>query len=258
MCLIAFAIDSHPDYSLILAANRDEYRARPTDPAGYWTDTPYLLAGRDRQAGGTWLGVTTGGKLAAVTNYRDPGQQVAAAPSRGRLVTDYLGDLSMTADQLTRHLVQHADRYDGFNLLYGTISDLQYFTNRGGSSGAVQPGIHTLSNHLLDSAWPKAVTAKERLTRILEGPTFSVEDLIQAMTDPAPFEDHQLPDTGIGLERERFLSPLFISGQNYGTRSTSVILAGRDGSVTFVEQSHVPTPSRREFGFEITPLTGSI
>jgi uncharacterized protein with NRDE domain len=238
MCLIAFALDSHPGYRLVLMANRDEYRHRGTVPAGFWPDAPRVLAGRDQQAGGTWLGVTVGGKVAAVTNYRDPRMQVTDPPSRGGLVADYLRDEAMTPAALTARLQREGNRYDGFNLLYGTTTELHYFTNRGGSSGPVPAGIHGLSNHLLDTRWPKLVEAKTRLERILRQSDFRPAELLEAMADPSPFADEQLPDTGIGPEFERFLSPLFINGDRYATRSTTVILVSRTGEVTFCEQNH--------------------
>lgn len=238
MCLIAFALDCHPLYTLVVVANRDEYRVRETTEAGFWEDAPHVLAGRDRQAGGTWIGVTTGGKFAAVTNYRDARQQVSAAPSRGSLVADYLRDLGMTPKELQLFLAREGHRYDGFNLLYGSTSEIHYFTNRGGSSGPVKPGIHALSNHLLDTHWPKAVTAREHLSQILLQREISSEELMAAMSDPSPSTLELLPDTGIGLDRERFLSPIFIKGDSYGTRSTTVILAKRNGEVDFIEQGH--------------------
>ncbi len=254
MCLIAFAIDCHPLYRLVLAANRDEYRRRPTVPAGFWTDAPHVLAGRDHQAGGTWIGVTTAGKFAAVTNYRDARQQVADPPSRGLLVADYLRDPCMTTSELRQHLLQNADRYDGFNLLYGTVTDIHYFTNRGGSSGAVQPGIHGLSNHLLDTDWPKSVVARERLTQILRQPEPSAAELIKAMADQTSYEDSMLPETGIGLDRERFLSPIFINGDTYGTRSTTVILARHNGTIEFIEQGYdTPHSPVQQFSIRINP-----
>lgn len=254
MCLIAFAIESHPRYCLVLVANRDEFRDRITEPAGFWNDAPQLLAGRDRQAGGTWLGVTLGGKVAAVTNYRDARQQAVDPPSRGFLVADYLRDPDMTAADLERLLESDGHRYDGFNLLYGSCSELHYFTNRGGSSGPVQPGIHGLSNHLLDTRWPKVVTARERLSKIMQQPEISPEELLQALADPAPYGAELLPDTGIGPERERFLSPLFIDGENYCTRSTTVILVRRDGAVTFLEQGYdTPHSPQRLFRFHLEP-----
>jgi len=238
MCLIAFAINQHPRYRLVLAANRDEYLDRPTEPAGFWSDAPHMLSGRDSLAGGTWLGMTIGGKIAAVTNYRDPRQQVVNPPSRGVLVAEYLRDQNMTPTDLYAHLLKHGKDYDGFNLLYGTTTELHYFTNRGGSSGPVKPGIHALSNHLLNSRWPKASEARKRLTRLLTQDKIRTDDLFSIMADPTPFAAELLPDTGIGPEFERFLSPIFIKGDHYRTRSTTVILVRKSGEVTFSEQSH--------------------
>ena len=238
MCLIAFAFDCHPDYSLVLMANRDEFRTRETERAAFWADAPHLLAGRDRLAGGTWLGITTNGKIAALTNYRDPRQQVSNPPSRGSLVADYLRDESMTPAGLRAYLQRNGNRYDGFNLIYGTVRGLHYYTNRGGSSGPVAPGVHGLSNHLLDTRWPKLVEARRRLESILRSREISPEECIKALADPSPFSDELLPDTGIGPEFERFLSPLLITGEEYATRSTGVLLVGRDGTVTFCEKSY--------------------
>lgn len=255
MCLIAFALDSHPRYRLVLMANRDEYRDRPTEPAAFWEDAPQVLAGRDRQAGGTWLGITKGGKIAAITNYRDPRQQVADAPSRGTLVAKYLRDETMTAADLHYYLQKNGERYDGFNLIYGTIAELHYFTNRGGSSGPVPAGIHGLSNHLLDTRWPKLVEARARLELLLQHEELSLDDLLRAMVDPSPFADELLPDTGIGPDFERFLSPLFITGDRYATRSTTVITVSRAGVVNFCEQNHdEPAAPLARFSFKI-PLT---
>lgn len=236
----------------MLVANRDEFRDRRTEQARFWDDAPNILAGRDLQAGGTWIGVTTGGKLAAVTNYRDARQQVTDPPSRGMLVADYLRDEDMTADDLYAHLVRFGNLYDGFNLIYGTVNGLYYFTNRGGSSGPVMSGVHALSNHLLDTHWPKVVTARERLMAFMKRPEPKIGELIRLLDDPAPFSDELLPDTGIGAERERFLSPLFIKGDYYCTRSTTAILVSRDGTMTFCEQGYdMPeTPLR---SFSITP-----
>lgn len=252
MCLIAFALDCHPRYSLVLAANRDEYRERETEPARYWEDVPHLLAGRDRLAGGTWLGVTTGGRLAAITNYRDMRQQTADPPSRGTLVADYLRDDTLTPERLQARLATSAARYNGFNLLFGSLHELHYCTNRGGSSGPVAAGVHALSNHLLDTHWPKAVIARERLTELLRQPELTPAGLLAILADTEPFSDELLPDTGIGLDRERFLSPLFITGSFYGTRTTTVILAERDGTVTFCEQGHDrPGTPLRSFSFRL-------
>ncbi len=237
MCLIVFAYDCHPEYRLILGANRDEYRDRPADPAGFWHAAPHLLAGRDRQAGGTWLGVTTEGKVAAITNYRDPRQQILNPPSRGSLVTGFLQNKTVTVEKFQQTLTRHGGLYDGFNLLYGTVDDLHYFTNRGGSSGPVTPGIHGLSNHLLDTRWPKVTVARSRLKSRLQFNHIDPEQLFEDLSDPAPFASDMLPDTGVGPERERLLSPIFIADKDYGTRSTTVLLVNRSGGVTFIERT---------------------
>ena len=258
MCLIVFALDCHPDYRLVLGANRDEYRDRPADPARFWPDAPHILAGRDIQAGGTWLGVTTSGKLAAVTNYRDPRRQVLDPPSRGKLVAGFLQNPMVTTEEFQRVLSRDGQVFDGFNLLYGTSDELQYFTNRGGSSGPISPGIHGLSNHLLDTRWPKLTVARSRLETILQHTDVNPEDIFAALSDPAPFADGQLPDTGVGPERERLLSPIFISDENYGTRSTTVLLIDRNDRVTFFEQtfdrSQVPSATQR-YSFQIQSPT---
>jgi uncharacterized protein with NRDE domain len=256
MCLIAFALDQHPRYQLVLVANRDEFRNRPASPAGFWPDAPHVLAGRDLQAGGTWLGVTTGGKVAAVTNYRDARQQVLDPPSRGGLVADYLRDDAMSAADLRGHLERHGSDYDGFNLLYGSWRALHYFTNRGGGSGPVAAGVHGLSNHLLDTHWPKVVVARDRITSLLQQAELDPGELARSLADPFPFADELLPDTGIGPERERFLSPLFITGELYATRSTTVLLVSRDGEVTFMEQSHDQPPQARSYTFRLAGESG--
>ena len=235
MCLIVFAYNCHPVYSLILGANRDEFRNRPSDPAGFWHDAPHILAGRDKSAGGTWLGVTTAGKVAAVTNYRDPRRQVADPPSRGKLVAGYLQSQLVTPEEFRGILTRDGQLYDGFNLLYGTPHELWYFTNRGGSSSQVTAGIHALSNHLLDTRWPKVAVAKSRLKDIVQQATIDPEHILAELHDPIPFADG-LPDTGVGPERERLLSPIFIDGEGYGTLSTTVLLINRSGEVTFVER----------------------
>lgn len=254
MCLIAFAYDCHPLYRLILGANRDEYRDRPTDPARFWGDAPHLLAGRDRVAGGTWLGVTTGGKLAAVTNYRDPFRQVAHLPSRGGLVTGFLQDAMMTPEEFRGTLNRDGGGYNGFNLLYGTVTELFYFTNRGGSSGPVTPGIHALSNHLLDTRWPKAAAARSRLEAVVQQTNIDPEQIFASLSDPAPFAARMLPDTGVGPERERILSPIFINDEGYGTRSTTVLLIDRMECVTFIERTFDrsrATPATERYSFRI-------
>ena len=253
MCLIVFAYNCHPGYQLILGANRDEFRDRPTEPAGFCISAPHLLAGRDVQAGGTWMGVTTTGKFAAITNYRDPCQQMLDPPSRGKLVSDYLLDASLTPEDYQAMLNRDGQQYDGFNFLYGTFNKLYYFTNRGGSSGPVSSGIHGLSNHLLDTHWAKVAAAKYRMATIVQNNIVDPEQILAALSDPVPFSDNLLPDTGVGLERERMLSPLFIENEEYGTRSSTVILVDLKGYTTFVERvfDHSSgTSSTQNFNFQ--------
>jgi uncharacterized protein with NRDE domain len=253
MCLVVFAYDCHPAYRLIFGANRDEYRNRPAEPARYWSGAPHVLAGRDQQAGGTWLGVTTTGKFAAVTNYRDPRNPVVDPPSRGKLVSAYLLEERLTPEEYQATLLRDGGRYGGFNLLYGTVDRLFYFSNRGGSCGPVSPGIHGISNHLLDSPWPKVKVATSRLDALVRHETLDPEEIFVALSDPVPFPDDLLPETGVGLERERILSPIFIDNEEYGTRSSTVVLAGRDGKVMFIERVFDPvsgTSATQSYSFQ--------
>lgn len=237
MCLITFALDSHPRFRLVLAANRDEYYARPTAGAAFWEDMPQILAGRDLQSGGTWLGVTGAGRLAAVTNYREPFRDEGERLSRGRLAADYLAG-GMPPDAYLEAVRQQGRSYRGFNLLVGDRAGLWYYSNRGGAPWRIASGLHGLSNHLLDTPWPKVVTARERLERLLDEDVPDPEELFALLRDADPFPDRMLPDTGIGLQRERLYSSLFIAGKEYGTRSSSLVLIGRDGRVDFHERSY--------------------
>ena len=236
MCLIAFALECHPRYRLVLAANRDEYFRRPTAPAAYWEDAPQILAGRDLEAGGTWLGVTTTGRIAAVTNYRERPEAGTSLPSRGGLVAAFLSG-GMSRDAYGEVLEREGRRYGGFNLIFGDDTGLSYWSNRGAAVARISPGCHGLSNRLLDTPWPKVAAAREGLERLLQGEDVAPEALLALLAAPGQFPDEFLPDTGVGLDRERFLSPIFITGADYGTRSSTVILIDRGNRVTFHERS---------------------
>jgi uncharacterized protein with NRDE domain len=240
MCLIVFAWRRHPDYPLVVAANRDEYLERPAVPAHWWTDAPELLAGRDLEAGGTWMGLSRGGRFAALTNYRDPSRRVSGAPSRGALVRDALvasADAHATLSQIAAHSTRHA----AFNLLLGDGEHLGVLESTTGAVRLLEPGVYGLSNHLLDSPWPKLVKARERLAALL--PSLTAESgagddaVLALLRDPTPAPDPHLPDTGISLEWERWLSPAFIRAPGYGTRCSSLVLVGRDGQVRLREWS---------------------
>lgn len=244
MCLILFALDAHPRWRLVLAANRDEFFARPTAPAGWWADAPDVLAGRDLRDGGTWLGVTRAGRFAAVTNFREPDGYRARVPSRGALVADFLrGEAAPGA--YADDLLPRARAYNGFNLLVGGADGLVYLSNRSDGARRVEPGIHGLSNHLLDTPWPKVSRGKEDVRRALGGPDDALEASLfaaLALRDPAP--DARLPATGIGVERERALSAPFIVTPEYGTRASTMLLVSHDGDVRFTERSTLPAEDR--------------
>jgi uncharacterized protein with NRDE domain len=236
MCLIVFAWKYHPDYPLIMAANRDEYHQRPTAPADFWEDQPDILAGRDLMGGGTWLGVNRQGQFAAVTNYREGHQQLAPR-SRGELTANFLSS-GTDIRQYAQHVIDEGDQYNGFNLLLGDGYHLYYCSNRQPQVQGVSPGIYSLSNHLLDSPWPKAIHVKEALEPLLKTNSVDRDLLIQSLQRREPFADEYLPDTGVGLEMERMLSPPFITSKDYGTRCTTVLLKNNQGETTLVEQTY--------------------
>ncbi len=247
MCLIAFAFDSHPRFRLVVAANRDEYYRRPTRPAGWWrTDgseggAAGIFAGRDLLAGGTWLGVSRAGRFAALTNYRD-GQAAIGGPSRGALPAAFLS-ADTPAGVYLDELAADAGRYGGFNLIAATLGpepEMAWLANRGhGTMHRLAPGLYGLSNHLLETPWPKTTRLKQRLADALDaGDPRELEDrLLAALSDPAIADDHLLPDTGIGLANERMLSPAFIRGADYGTRCSTVIAIDRHGWADIVERT---------------------
>lgn len=241
MCLIA--LDYRPDsaFPLRLVANRDEFHARPTAPLAAWNEAPAIVGGRDLVAGGSWLAVHRHGRFAAVTNVRDPRFQVgAAAPSRGALVREALetDDLPAWLDRLA---VGGALRYAGFNLLAGNGERFWHLHRgwEGVSLQALEPGLHGLSNAGLDTPWPKLIAARDGLAASVERQRWP-EEALQAMRDPHPAADHQLPDTGVGLELERRLSAAFIVGQDYGTRATTWLEWRADGRLSIGEQRFGP------------------
>lgn len=245
MCLIVFAYDIHPDYRLILAANRDEFYTRPTAPAAFWDDAPNIFAGRDLEKGGTWLGVTRDGRFAAVTNFRQGYKLKDRARSRGLLVSDFLRSRDKPGSYLEK-IETTSGEYDGFNLMAGDRHDMFYFSNRSKERIKVAPGVHGLSNHLLDTSWPKVNRAKDGLARCLKGDSAAlVDDLFSLLADDQRAEDARLPDTGVTREWERILSSVFIRSPDYGTRSSTVVLISRDHNVTVIERS---------FGADARPL----
>lgn len=241
MCLIALALDQHPNYSLILCANRDEFHKRPTKEAHYWKEeNQQLFAGRDLEQGGTWLGVTTSGKLAAVTNVRSPELKAQHHLSRGEIVTNYLKN-PVTPEEYSEEMKKKGSLYQGYNAIVGLGEECVYFSNRIEESVKLDVGIHTLSNASLNTNWPKTVRVKEGLREIIErkeGEERIIESLLLMLKDETVASKEHLPNTGVGLEMERTLSPIFINGEFYGTRASTIVLMNRNGGITFVEQTY--------------------
>jgi len=256
MCLIVLAVKKHPNYKLIIAANRDEYYDRATAAADFWKDKPELLAGRDLQAGGTWLGITKGGRIAAITNYRDPASLKVQAPSRGKLVSDFLMSTEST-DAYLNDVIQKADQYNGFNLILGEMDNLYWYSNHGEKARKLSPGIYGLSNQFLDTPWPKVIRAKEAMGRVVsKGKELIPEEIFHVLRDGLIPDDKRLPDTGVGLEWERVLSPIFISSPVYGTRSSTLIFIDMKDHVTFIERTYNSDPDHPtsvKYEFQIEP-----
>lgn len=236
MCTLLLAYRAHPDYRLVIAANRDEYYRRPTAPAQVWEDAPQVFAGRDLVHGGTWFGVTTTGRIAALTNYRDPSDLHRHGPSRGRIVSGFLEE-EVAAGEYVERLRASTVAYGGYNLIVGDCEDLFCYSNKSDRTIRIEPGIHGLSNHLLDTPWPKVRRGKDGLARILAGKSLDPEDLFAMLTDVTHPPDEELPDTGVGIDLERLLSPVFIRSAEYGTRCSTVLLVNREGEATFIERS---------------------
>jgi uncharacterized protein with NRDE domain len=233
VCLILVAWQVHARYPIVVAANRDEFHRRPTAAAHWWTDRPQLLAGRDLQAHGTWLGITRQGQIAALTNYRAPDQIRHDAPSRGGLVVDMLESQAPIRQRLGQ-LSELSPGYAGFNLLCTDGRQLGVFESTSASGRVLEPGIYGLSNHLLDTPWPKVQRAKSKLAGALNAMPDD-EALLDLLRDERVAPDHELPRTGVSLEWERLLSSAFIRGTDYGTRSSTIIRMDIAGSVDFNE-----------------------
>ncbi|HEY6239902.1 MAG TPA: NRDE family protein [Burkholderiales bacterium] len=237
MCLIVLAWRTYPDHRLIVAANRDEYFGRPSAPAGFWDDHPNVLAGRDLQAGGTWLGITLEGRFAALTNYRNPADKRDSAPSRGALVSDFLTG-KMTPREYLQGVEKRAVSYNGFSLLAGDATSLYFLSNRGGHTTRVEPGIHGLSNHLLDTPWPKVEKSKASLGKQLEAP-FDEAAVFRLLDDPEHAPSATLPSTGVSLELEERLSAIrILAVGGYGTRCSTALRFGEDNRIEFHERSY--------------------
>ena len=235
MCLIVFAWKLIPGCPLILAANRDEFYARPSQSANWWQDAPHVYAGRDLQAGGTWLGINKQARFAALTNIRDGSGKSESAPSRGSLVADYLqGELDARA--YLENLSKNAHQYQGFNLILGDASNIYWFSNHGSITlQSLEPGIYGLSNGALDTPWPKLVRAKAQFASLL-CQTAPDDAYFEMLADTSRPPDHHLPQTGVSLEWERLLSSICIAAPDYGTRVSSLLRVDDQRGAALIER----------------------
>lgn len=237
MCILFIAVNKHPEFPLIIAANRDEFYKRPTTSSHFWDTTPQVLAGVDEEAGGTWMGINEQGYLSALTNIRAPELQKADAISRGFLVKDYL--LSMpTNHEFEEQLHTSKDNYNGYNLLYGHWKDLHVYNNFEDRSQPLTSGFYGLSNANLNSPWPKINRGVQALESYCQSHnTLVAEELFALLRDDTKAEDHLLPETGVPYEWEKHLSSIFINIPEYGTRSSTILTVSKESDVNWQERT---------------------
>jgi uncharacterized protein with NRDE domain len=236
MCLIVFAYKSHPKDKFIFAANRDEFYDRPTEQADYWKDHPELLAGKDLQAGGTWMGITKQGRFAAVTNYRDLKNIKEDAPSRGMLTLDFLND-NISAEEYYDNIKPSLQDYNGFNLILGSVDELFYFSTHKNGIKKLESGIYGLSNATLNTDWPKVKKSKDGLSALLKNDEVHPWELLSILNDTRKAKEEDLPDTGVGLEWEKILSSIFIQSPKYGTRCSTAVVVDIENNLRFAEKT---------------------
>jgi uncharacterized protein with NRDE domain len=236
MCVLTFSYKNHKNYELIVAANRDEFYARPTKPAAFWGDGSHIYGGRDLKEGGTWLAVSGAGKFAAITNYRDLSAINPNAPSRGKLVSGFLTN-EFTAEEYSAKLLKEGKQYNGFNLVYTDFNKMYYYNNVTNEAKELPPGIYGLSNAFLDTDWPKLTNLKAKFEDALKDDEPDFSKLFAALDERAVYPDELLPDTKIGLDLERMLSSIFIVSPEYGTRSSTVLSISNTRVCRFAEKT---------------------
>lgn len=264
MCLIVLALQRHAQYPFVLAGNRDEFFARASSPAGWWPDAPGVLGGRDLEAGGTWMGVTTNGRLAAVTNYRERIARSPTARSRGELVLQFLRSEERCATYAAQ-VATRASTYSGYSLLTGTgigspAGEVWIDSNRTSNVATrLVPGIFGLSNGPPNAPWPKLVRARHGLEVALEATdlqhTSLAQTLLELLSDPSLANRLDLPETGVAPEFEHKLSAIFVRMPDYGTRTSTVLIVDRQGAAFFIERTYDlrSAPQERSFSFQIEP-----
>jgi len=254
MCLIVFSYKEHPKYPFIFAGNRDEFYSRPAKPAHFWDTNPRIVAGRDRKAGGTWLGVSEDGMVAALTNYRDLEHPRNSDRSRGELIPLFLTSKSQN-EQRVQQLTDIGENYDGFNMIAGNIDNLFYLSNVKQSYEKIKPGLHGLSNAYLNTPWPKVEVAKSAFREAIQSGEPNKEEIFRLLQNRDVYPYHKLPDTGLSPEMEKAVSPVFIQTDDYGTRCSTLLLINKEGWVTFTERTYSTQDKSQEiekrFHFQI-------
>ena len=228
MCLIFISYNQHKEFPFVAIANRDEFYDRPADQIKHWQDNPEIIGGKDLTGGGTWMGVTTTGHFAMLTNYRDMANIKSNAPTRGKLVSNYLKGKFDPANYL-QALNLTAANYNGYNIILGTFNDPWYYSNQNNKIYRLGTGSYGLSNALIDTPWPKLSSGKERFNQILSHDNFDDAELFDFMLNKELADDKHLPETGIGYAKEKQLSSRFILMDGYGTRNTTLIKVDRQG-----------------------------
>ncbi|HUH75288.1 MAG TPA: NRDE family protein [Chitinophagales bacterium] len=235
MCLIAFAIQQDEQYPFIFIANRDEFYERPTQSMHWWEDEN-IVAGKDLLAGGTWIAFGKNQQFAAVTNYRDLERNQPTAPSRGAIPVNLIKENPTNFQQYVINNKAHWSEMNGFNLLYHNGKETFYYSNISEEVKTLDSGVYAISNAFLDTPWPKVVAVKSRLQHIIENEKISVDNLLEILSNHNIYPEEQLPETGVGIEMEKLLSPICIQSPIYGTRVSTIFLKGNNGTAHVAER----------------------
>lgn len=239
MCLIVFAYKVIPGTPLLLAGNRDEFYNRPTDPAAKWNTDPVLIAGKDKKAGGTWLGITENGRYAAITNFRDMQNVKENAPSRGHIVKNaLLHDVDIL--KYLKHLKTRSKEFNGFNLFAGTKDNLYYLNNIQNNIEKLKPGFYVISNAFLNTPWPKASRAKDIFKKLVTNKPFDRELIFELLLNNETYSIEKLPNTGLSDEMEKAVSAIFIQTEHYGTRCSTMLQINDNNTFFFEERTFEP------------------
>ncbi|MED5420469.1 MAG: NRDE family protein [Pseudomonadota bacterium] len=252
MCLIVFSWESHPDYRLVLATNRDELHARPTQDMHWWPDRPDVLAGRDLQAGGTWFAITRGGRFASVTNYREARPNRTGRKSRGDLVTQFVNGMDSPSDFVARI---DGERYAGFNLLAADNTGIWYVSNRGAEPVQLPAGVYGLSNAALDAPRSKLIRARDALGKLVKSDDVDSTRLIRLLADRTLEPVSNIEQGNLPFELARAVTAAFVVSETYGTRCTTTLTWSRDGDVAVTERRFDPqgeTSGESVFRFQTT------